>query len=169
MAASTNTHSQEVATIDHNHPIVKAIVDGTIPEVVDADAMSSAMALRILEADHDEAFRLRQATPMSELLTHTHSVGQDGTENRCTPPLEIRGVSWQKSDFASNGGIYAIVDAVNLETGETMVLTCGGRFLMAGLYRLQMDGTLPATMQAVEVGRSRPGESRALRLVIPEN
>ena len=152
---------------DPQHPIVKAIVDGIVPEVVDPEAMGRAMALRILEASPDEAFELRQATPIEELLTEVHSVNTDGSSNMCTPPLQLRGVSWQKSDFDSNGGVYAILDCAVVETGEARVVTCGGRFLMAGLYRLEMDGSFPTVMQCVQVGRAKAGQSRALRLIRP--
>lgn len=162
-----NGGSTAVVKYDPTHPIVKAIVDGIVPEVVDPEAMGRAMALRILEAAPDEAFELRQATPIEELLTEVHSVNQDGTSNMCTPPLQLRGVSWQKSDFDSNGGVYAVLDCANVETGEVRVVTCGGRFLMAGLYRLEMDGSFPTVMQVVQVGRAKPGQSRALRLIRP--
>ena len=157
----------QVVKYDPTHPIVKAIVDGVIPEVVDPEAMGRAMALRILEADADQAFELKQAVPIEQLLTEQHSVNQDGSVNRCTPPLQLRGVSWNKSDFDSNGGVYALLDYANVETGEVGVTTCGGRFLMAGLYRLELDDSFPTVMQAVEVGRAKSGQSRALRLVRP--
>ena len=156
-----------VVKYDPQHPILKAIVDGIIPEVVDPEAMGRAMALRILEASPDEAFELRQATPIEELLSETHSVNSDGSTNLCTPPLQLRGVSWQKSDYDSNGGVYAILDCAIVETGEAKVVTCGGRFLMAGLFRLEMDDGFPTVMQAVQVGRAKQGQSRALRLIRP--
>lgn len=163
----SNSTGATLVKYDPQHPIVKAIVDGVIPDVVDPEAMGRAMALRILEASADEAFELRQATPIDDLLTEVHSVNSDGTENRCTPPLQLRAVSWQKSDYDSNGGVYAVLDCANVETGEVKVVTCGGRFLMAGLYRLEMDGSLPTVMQAVQVGRAKAGQSRALRLIRP--
>lgn len=167
MATKGDGATAEVVKYDPQHPIVKAIVDGVIPEVVDNDAMGAAMALRILQAPADEAFALRTATPITELLTEVHSVNEDGSENRSTPLLELRGVSWAKSDFDSNGGVYAIVDLVDLSTGEVRVVTAGGRFLMAGLYRLELDDAFPAQMIAVEVGKAKNGQSKALRLIDP--
>jgi hypothetical protein len=57
---------------------------------------------------------------------------------------------------------FAVIFAVDPETGEELTLSCGGEIVLAQLTRLKELGKLPQDVSFVERGR-------ALRMVLPEN
>lgn len=48
-------------------------------------------------------------------------------------PLELRGVKFNRSAYSDGPGIYAVIDAVVIGTGEVTKFTCGARNVIAQL------------------------------------
>lgn len=102
-------------------------------EVIDDPAEISVQILaRYLAAESDEDLGQKEATPWGDLLD---------------VPVEVRGFRWQRSAFEGMGSpIYFIVSAVNLETGEPLVLTTGSMNALAQLTNLAKRGRLPGAV-----------------------
>lgn len=58
-------------------------------------------------------------------------------------PLEIADVSWNQSDYEAGNPWYAIVDAKRVDTGESIVVTCGGQKVMAQLFKYAIEKWFP--------------------------
>jgi hypothetical protein len=56
--------------------------------------------------------------------------------------IVVRNVRWMGSAFDDGPGFYAVIDAAN-DDGEPMMIGCGGRNVMAQLFRLIELGALP--------------------------
>ena len=74
-------------------------------------------------------------------------------------PFVLRDVRFQASGFEDGPPVYALIEAVDPETGETLTITCGSRNVMAQALRLKQLGALP-TPKAVRIFRTdRPTAS----------
>lgn len=69
-------------------------------------------------------------------------------------PFELRGVRFLRSSFEGSGpGIFAVMDAVLVTSGEVVAITCGGLNVMAQAAKLAQLGSLPADVKIVESDR----------------
>ncbi len=119
--------------------VAVALLEGRVSFDLDPEAIAADIARRILEApDTNAALQLGVAVHAREIL------GQ---------PIVITGFRFQESGFDSGPGAYAVLDAVNDDTGEGFAVTCGGVNVMAQLIRLAMDGDLPKRVKIIETDR----------------
>lgn len=80
-------------------------------------------------------------------------------------PLLIKDVRILRSTLEENkDGVWMLIDAVNIATGEVISVNTGSRNIMALLLRGKMQGQLPVEVIVIEAGRKRPGESAPLSL-----
>lgn len=129
--------STEIVKRDDN--VVAALVEGKeLPEarIEDPEVVAQEIAQRILGADDvDAILGMFESTPMQELLG---------------VPLEITGVRFNASTFTEGPPVYAVIDAKRLDDGSGVTATCGGRSIMAALYRMWQLDAFPQRLQVVE-------------------
>lgn len=119
--------------------VVAALVEGTaMPEarIEDPEVVSREIAEKILGAGSvEEILGMFESTPMQDLLG---------------VPLEVTGVKFNASSFTEGPPVYAVISATRLDTSEGVTATCGGRSIMAGLYRMWQLDAFPQRLQVVE-------------------
>lgn len=109
------------------------------PEFVDPEQASREIVLRILQADDvDQVFEQAGTTPCNEIIGR---------------PIRISGARAMKSGFESGATMYLLLDVADVETGETLLVTCGARNVMAQLYRIQQLDGFPVDCRIVKTDR----------------
>ena len=99
------------------------------PEFVDPEQASRDIVMQILAAeDVDAVFDIAGTTPCEEVLDR---------------PLQIDQARAMRSAYDAGATMYLLLDVVDLETGESLKVTCGARNVMAQLYRITQVGKLP--------------------------
>lgn len=66
--------------------------------------------------------------------------GENGWQRALGVPFTFRQVWWLPSSQAAGPGFYACVDAVNVNTGESAILTCGSISVLVQLGRIMQQG-----------------------------
>jgi hypothetical protein len=115
-------------------------------EFLTSEDAAREIIARILEAeDFDAILSSGSTTPAEDVLD---------------VPFVLRDVRFQKSGVEGEGPpVYALIEAVDPETGETLTITCGSRNVMAQALRLKQTGNLP-TPKPVRIFRvDRPSAS----------
>jgi len=110
-------------------------------EVLDPEAAAREIVARILQAPDAGAVLAQGQTVSAEAI-----LGQ---------PFELREVRFLKSGIDNPEGpdVYAILDAVDTDTGERQTVTCGSRNVMAQALRLKQLGELPAVVQIIRADK----------------
>lgn len=62
-----------------------------------------------------------------------------------------------KSAFDEGAPVYMLLDVADPDTGKAYKVNCGGRNVMAQVYRLKQLGALPTTVKLVEAGTTAAG------------
>lgn len=108
----------------------RLIFEGPETEVMeDPVEIQREILRRILAAESPEAMRaMNNAVPWQE--------------ERDVPYL-VRDFVLRKSSVEDGKGVFAVVDATNTQTGEQVLLTCGGVNVLGVLYRFKQAGWLP--------------------------
>lgn len=113
-------------------------------EVTDPGAAAEAIVRRIISsASADEVSEQAEAGAL-------HAADVLGR------PLLLQGVSWSSSGFENGPQVYALVSAIDTDTGELLSITCGSRNVMAALFRLGQLGAFPMTDPWVIVEADNP-------------
>lgn len=126
----------DVTTIEDLTPM---LVGDQMPEFVDPEQASRDIVRRILEAEDLDA-----------LFEQAGTIGCDDVLGK---PLSFRDFRPMRSAFEEGAGMYFVVDAADLETGEQLVISCGARNVMAQLYRAKQLGALPLNAAIVKAPR----------------
>lgn len=122
------------------------LLHGGEVEVVSSDEVQADMVRRILEAGTvEDAFNNFQSVSASDI---------EGVE------VEVRGIAWMRSAFNEGPKVYALLDCVNIETGEAITVSMGGRSLMASFLWAQRNRAMPFRGEFVKE-RSRTNTERA--------
>lgn len=133
--------------------VVAALVDGkALPEarVEDPQLIAAEITNRILQAgDVDAIFAVSDSTPMQELL----DLG-----------LEVQDVRFNASAFKDGPPVYAVITATRLDDGNTVTTTCGGRSIMAALYRMWQLDAFPQKIKVVKSARPNADGNHTLIL-----
>lgn len=111
--------------------VEQAITTGELdmPEVESNEDAHRAIVARILAADTPEALlQMTNTTPLQDM---------EGIA------LEVTDVRFMRSAYDEGPPIYALVDAVNLETGEAVTITTGSLNVLAQLVAAKGKGWLP--------------------------
>lgn len=93
--------------------------------VTDPEAISRAIVEQI-----------GKATSVEELLAPTATAS---TEDYLDLPLQVQETRWMKSSFAEGLGVFAVVDAIRLDTGDQITFSCGASNVMAKLFKAQTE------------------------------
>lgn len=120
----------------------------------DAVADPQAVSLDIVE-------RILKAKNVREALTPPQTVAARDVLER---PLVITGVHWNESDFTEGFSAYAVLEATDPKTEEELVVTCGGRNVMAQLYMISQFEGFPVRARFGESGRQTARGYRPLWL-----
>lgn len=62
-------------------------------------------------------------------------------------PIIVARVKWHKSGYDQREAVYALVEGTNAGTGEQVLITCGGRNVMAQLYALNKIDAFPLALK----------------------
>lgn len=129
-----------------------ALVEGTeLPMDESPEAAARAIVEQILASpDVDSVFSTFAATPISDLLGI---------------PLEVRGVKWNRSSFDNGAPVFAVVNAVRLDSGEAVTATCGGRSVMAAFYAFGRMNAYPVRLAVIESPNPTKEGYRPYRIV----
>ena len=121
--------------------VVAALVEGKeLPEARIEDPQEIALRItqQILQAgDVDAIFAVTESTPMQELL----GIG-----------IEVDDVTFHASSFKDGPPVYALIKATRLDSGDKVTASCGGRSIMAALFRMKQLQALP---QRIKVENSK--------------
>lgn len=89
------------------------------------------------------ATRLAQSSTPEELFAED---GENGWEKHQNVPFLVKRIYWCRSTFREGAGFYAIVEAVNADTGELQVLTTGATNVLVQLAKAEQMGWLDAPL-----------------------
>ena len=118
MAAGTDVAKTGDAQLEL---IAKVLVgEAELPANADPEAMSRAIMERILAAESfEDAFTQQNLTPWRSMLDRA---------------VMVRDVHFNRSTIDGAGqSIYAVVDLVDADTGESISVTCGGANVLSQL------------------------------------
>lgn len=113
---------------------IAALLDGAdLPQVESGeDAARSIMARILASEDVDAVFQDSAAVAAQDVLDETFTL----TDFRL-----------MKSSYEDGPNVFGILDAVDVETGESRAITCGARNVMAQAFRLKTLGALPLAVK----------------------
>lgn len=119
--------------------ILQAIVGGD--DLPESNALQSQAGIvaRILAAD-DSAGVLDMGEPTK-------------AEDLEQVELTVSGVRWMRSTFEEGPGVYAVIDALRGDSGDSVKVTCGGVNVMTQLLRLQTMHAFPQKVKIVKATR----------------
>jgi len=123
-------------------------------ELVQLDEVERALLdptarLSIVEEDSEGAATaiVRGILESSDPLARVEAVGG---RDLIGVPLRVTDVEWRNSDLEGEGlGIFAVMHATQ-QDGTQVAVTCGGRNVLAQLYRVARDGTFPVDVSFSE-------------------
>jgi len=118
--------------------VQRALTAGVVPEVATAQEVSGAIARRLLDqTDIDAILNPQQPKGLKE----------DGYLDK---PFTLRAVDFAPSTLGERSGYYAVFDAVMSDSGEEVVLTCGGTNVVATALNLRVRDLLPREVKVIE-------------------
>jgi hypothetical protein len=98
----------------------------------DPAEISKQMMAEILDAENVDELEGQEAQGWAEFLG---------------VPMEIRGFKFRPSTVEGATGIYLVVYAVNMEDGESLILTCGALSVIGKLVKLAEFGEIPGAVR----------------------
>lgn len=118
--------STEIIPVDQ---VADVLLNGTDLGVVDENAMTQDMVQRILESETlEDAFSNFTSVPAKDI---------EGVL------IDINGVAFARSAFEQGPAVYALLNAKRHDTGEDVVVSMGGRTLMAALVWAMRHRAMP--------------------------
>lgn len=143
-----------------------SVIDRTAPLAVQVDQILNH-GLAVPEDDpqviaQSIANRLLQAESIEELFAPTTTKNSTDLVGQ---RLQLRDAVIRKSDL-ENTQMYMLIDAVNLETGEAIVMNTSSPRIMAQVARASDLGALPLSVQVVEVGVAKTGQNAPTGLIL---
>jgi hypothetical protein len=105
--------------------------------------------------------RLMTAETVEQVLREDETVA---TKQLVGKKLRVTDARVMQSSFEGGLGVYLIADAIDLDTGELIVVNTGATKIVGQLIRLKQKGWLPVDVTIKEVGRAKEGQDRALQL-----
>lgn len=105
--------------------------------VEDPEQVAFEIVARILSQDTVEGVLNKQQVLSAEAMLGIH--------------LRVTEVRWHRSAYDQREQVYALVKAFRSDNGDEVLITCGGRNVMAQLWKLEQLGALPCDLL---IGRS---------------
>ena len=75
-------------------------------------------------------------------------------------PLTVEAVSFLPSQFDDDGtgvGVFALIRAIDRETGEVLTVSCGAASIVATLLKAQVEEWLPADLKITQGSKTANG------------
>lgn len=116
--------------------IVQVLTRETPARITDPEETALAIVRQILEAPDAEAV--------------LEMAGTTGARDMLGVPFRVRALRFMKSSFEEGSPVFAVVDIIRKDTGESTVMTCGGTNVTAQLARLQQLDALDRDLQIVQ-------------------
>lgn len=147
MAPLQNTNQDPDADVVEGEPVESS-------ESVALDRLPAAIREYLnnsgsLEPEDPEDVQRRIAERILSADTPEGVLGPQGTSSwgsMVDRPLVVMSFRWRESDLSEGAGAYAVVEAVDPDTGEQLVLTTGAYGVLVQLYQLWKLGALPAKL-----------------------
>lgn len=139
--------AQELETITSD---IQRVMGEVVPEPEDSEAIQLKIVEQIARADSLEA------------LFADHS--SIGTKDIVGKPILISDCRLVESTITDSRGVYMLIEAADLTTGEVMLLNSGSPKIMMVIYQLKKRGMLPVECAVREVAPARPGRNAPLGL-----
>jgi hypothetical protein len=141
--------NREAGLVRRDQPGTDVEVHATTPELTRYLSSSAAVA----EEDPEQvAFEIVQrilaATNVDEVLARRQVLSADDV---LQIPITVTAVRWHRSAYDQRERMYAMVEASRTDNREPLLISCGGRNVMAQLWRL---GELDAFPCALKFGKS---------------
>lgn len=95
--------------------------------------------------------RLLTAESLDDLLSPQEAEKADDWIGKA---IEVHGGRWMRSDYDEGAPVYLLIDAVDVESGERVLITCGARNVMAQVMRMHQQGWLPAKVKITRARRA---------------
>lgn len=127
---------------------VQQIMGEALPEIEDTEQAQRAIVERILTADS-----------LQDLFADTTTTA---TRDMVGIPVEISDCRLMRSTVDGSRGVYMLLDATNLETGEVCPMNTGSPNIMATVWRARQLDQLPIQVTVVEVAAARNGRNAPL-------
>lgn len=145
MAESTDLALREEAAVR------KAIMEGgKLATIEDPLEIQRAIFARIMEAETpEEVFAQAGTTPWQD------HIGR---------PFIVHAIRWLNSSYEEGAPVYALVEAADPETGEAVLLSCGGVNVMAQLLKLRGLDALPLAVKLMQAPKETAQGFRPLWL-----
>lgn len=131
--------AKEVAVVDKS---AEAMILAETERFEDPAEIARAIMERILTADTPEAVLEQSGTTSARDVLEV--------------PLELTDARFMRSGFDEGPGAYALLTMVNAD-GEQLTVTCGGRNVLAQVFRLKQLAALPRRVKFVEAGQTAQG------------
>lgn len=123
---------------------------GSLAQVDDPEQIQRAILERLMTAE-----TLEQVLREDETVATKALVGK---------PLRITDCRVMQSSFDGGMGVYLIAEAIDMDTGELIVINTGATKIVGQLIRIKQQGWFPVEVTVKEVGRAKEGQDRALQL-----
>lgn len=114
------------------------IDDTTSPE--DTERIANEIVAQILAAEDDRMLDLMQG-------------GAIGWRELQDVPIELVGFRWRPSTFEDGASLFFVVLGTRLDTGDPVILTTGGRNVLAQLVNKAKRGTLTGSIVKLVEGK----------------
>lgn len=111
--------------------------------ITDPDQISREIMDRIVQAETPEKV-LEQA-------------GTIAAEDYIGKPFVLTDARAMRSALDEGPGVYYALNCVDPETGEPFVMTCGGRNVLAQVFRLKQLDALPRRVKITAAGKTAQG------------
>ena len=137
--SKTDTPSTDIVALDTPDAMVSALQGTYVPEVEDPEVIARSIMDRILAAPSaDDVLGGGEAVHSQDVLGR---------------PFTLQGLRLLRSAFDAGPGVFAVLDAAMLDSGEKLAITCSGRNVMAQAVRLAQLDALPVDVKIVQADR----------------
>jgi len=136
-----------VDTFD-NHPKLRAMVIALANEVRAADTSNDEFVMGLLE-------RILSAETPEDIFAAQENAGSMAGKDFTMRPflLKEEDILYRASNLEKGFPFYALLKVTELQTGEEVMLNCGGKTFMAVLYGLRESGYFSAEKGGTPEGR----------------
>lgn len=118
--------STELVSLDD---VERALLTGEDLAYVDPAEVSADIVRRILAAESlEDAFQSYEATPAEDVADEL---------------VTVTGIAWMRSTFNEGPPVYALMQVQRMDDGPPIVVSIGGRSVLAGLLWAMRNDAMP--------------------------
>ena len=109
--------------------VAEVLLHGGTVDIIDPEAVQADMVKRILESDS-----------LQHVFAGFESVPARDIEGEL---VDVTGIAWMRSGFKDGPGVYALLRCTMVESGLPVVVSMGGRTVMASFLWAQQHEAMP--------------------------